>query len=61
MQSPNDYHIKREGETIALLVAFSLSLSLSLFIINMATNITWHPGHVSLQERQELLKQKVIK
>ncbi|CAO3669149.1 unnamed protein product [Rhizopus microsporus] len=24
----------------------------------MATNITWHPGHVSLQERQELLKQK---
>ncbi|ORE09245.1 adenylylsulfate kinase [Rhizopus microsporus var. microsporus] len=24
----------------------------------MATNITWHQGHVSLQERQELLKQK---
>lgn len=27
----------------------------------MATNITWHDGSVSLEERQGLLKQKVRK
>jgi hypothetical protein len=27
----------------------------------MATNITWHDGSVSLEERQGLLKQKVKK
>jgi hypothetical protein len=41
------------------LVYFFFTKISSFFLIQMATNITWHQGSVSLEERQSLLKQKV--